>query len=160
MTKKKLNWVDYTIIVVVLLAIALLCYQYVSVKNATATLENEKDVYMTILLSTQPDYVVDHIEEGAQVRYNVKEKDMGEIVSAEITPAEHLGIDTINGTFELGTVPEKYDATVVVRADGKEAEDAIYAGHLKVAVGQSITIRDKDFAAAGYILSLDVQDKQ
>lgn len=160
MTKKKLNWVDYTIIVVVILALAVVGYLYVNIKNATATLSSEKDVYMTILLNSQPDYVVNNIEEGARVRYNVKEKDMGEIVSVEVVPAEHLGIDTQEGNFELSTVPERYDAEVVVRADGKETEDAIFAGHLQVAVGQAISIRDKDFAAAGYVLALEVQDKQ
>lgn len=159
-----INIIDIIIVVLLIVGIVFLAMQYNKVKNPTTAAYSDKgeavDVYFDVQLSAVREEVYPLLEEGAQIRFDVKTNEYGEIYKiSEPKLAEVTYSNAIEGKYEKATFPDKYDITITIKAEGYENDDKITAGNFKVTVGSSLYLKTADFAGSGYVYDVRTEKR-
>ncbi|MBC7766296.1 MAG: DUF4330 family protein [Hyphomonadaceae bacterium] len=158
-SKRGLNIVDYIIILIILALMIGLGVRYAGKLKGSDLLAkaSEQKILLTVEVVGQTIDVTNGIKQGDLVRFSDRDKKMGTIVDVKKRPTEKVMADNINGVFIKTLVPDRYDSIVTIEADAIEKEEYIEAGKIKVAIGQMMSLRNKDFGASGWIISMKMK---
>lgn len=157
MSKKKLNVVDYVIIICVIAAIgvgAFLLRNTLSQHSQSGT----STVTFEVFLQEQNAYLGEAAQQavGKELLLSQKEKDYGVLKDVKVEPAKRTVADRVNGVYRIEELPDKYDITLIIEAKATVTDMGISIGQAPVRTGTQMVVSNKDFAAAGYIFEITV----
>lgn len=162
-SKPRFNGIDL-LIVIVILAIAFVgVYMFMPKNNASSDTEmmSSKDVkaIVQVEFTEKEEYLTNLPKEGDSVTIGVKEKMPAVVTKVDITPAEKISYDLVNGSASWQEVPGKYDIYVTMEADAVETQGEIAINGSAIRIGDDDAVRAKGWAGYGFITQLDVEDK-
>lgn len=162
--KWKLNLFDIVLLVVVLaVAGGLLAWKFVG-SNQTVV---DPDSGVTVPKGTHTvRYVVeleqlhrqtaDMIAQGDEVYERTKKELMGTVEDVEVIPSRILSKNQLNGTFLYAEVPERYNVTMEITAQGTQQEKGIIlSSGLEIRAGGSVRVLGPGYYGTGYVLSVE-----
>lgn len=163
--KKKITWklnlFDVGLIVLVLAAVAVVAVLKLG-GSSTPTIDpvTSAPVPESVRYEVQLEQVLpqtaEMIAEGQHLYERTKKEDMGVIESFEITPAQTLTKNEIEGTYNFVTVPERVDVTMILSAPATFQSGAItLSSGLEVRAGTAVRVFGPGYYGAGYVLSIE-----
>lgn len=139
MFKKKITWIDITIVLVVLVSIIGVGSKFSNAKVATPIGDSTGEIYLTFYIEETPDYVVDAISIGDQVTESVQNSNFGEVV--EITPGPSIYWKPNDDGHLVGSSREGYSSLYltmktkgIISGSGVSVDKSVYY------VGQTVTL--------------------
>jgi hypothetical protein len=96
------------------------------------------------------------VEPGDQLVDNIKNNELGNVVSAQVIPSQSLQLDQTTRQYVLSDVPGYIDVDVVVEATGTASDEAITlsSGYV-LRVGATLYIRGEGYMASGPIIAIE-----
>ncbi len=181
--KYRFNIIDVLIILVVI-AIGVVMYYYMSARNTVASNSEVELEYVVELKTVHKDYL-DNIKIGDKAVETVREQQIGEIVDIAISPAYNIATNTETGEMYIAYYPpldengdtivldgeennqpiegreyEYYNVRVTVRDTFKRSESGYKINAFELVVGQVVYFRVPEFIGEGYCLSIKEIDKE
>ncbi len=158
MSKRKLNVIDYVIIILVIAVIGIGAFVLNTMINQHSGSNEGATVTFEVFLQEQNPYLGEAIRNsiGKELLLSQKEKDYGVLKDVRIEPAKRTVQDRVKGVFATELVPNKEDITLIIEAKASVTDAAIKIGQTQIQTGTMLVVGDKDFAAAGYIFNIDV----
>jgi|GEM_PF-3877929 hypothetical protein len=156
MSKKKLNVIDYVIIILIIAAIGVAAYLLKSTLNQHSQGNDASTVTFEVFLQEQNTYMGEAVQAaiGEELLLSQKEKDYGTLKDVKVEPAKRAVQDKVSGTFREEALPNKYDITLVIEAKATVSDMGISIGQAPVRTGTQMVVGNKAFAAAGYIFNI------
>lgn len=156
MSKKKLNVIDYVIILLVIAAIGVGAYLLRNTLNQHSQGNDASAVTFEVFLQEQNPYMGEAVQAavGKELLLSQKEKDYGTLKDVKVEPAKKTVQDRVNGTFREETLPNKYDITLLIEAKATVGDMNISVGQTPVKTGTQMVVSNKEFAAAGYVFNI------
>jgi len=156
MKRLKINFFDVAIIAIVaVVAIAVLGINYVKQKDHVATGNTIKYV---LELNDNPIGFSDLIKAGDSLTDNIKNYNMGKVVSVEGAPNLRFGSDLVNGKIVETEVKSRERVFVTVEAIVTDTgADLLIDGLYDVRVGKEVYLKGNGYAGVGFILSVERQ---
>lgn len=140
----KISIVDIAVILVIIIAIAGIYFKFFVKTNKTVV--SNSDFYYSVEVKNIRPVSAEALEKSKNLTVFLNEKisgEMGEIVDLKITPA----VDTIekeNGELVEAVIPEKFDAIVTIKVNGKVNTKGYYTEQLKeISAGASYNLKTK-----------------
>lgn len=158
MSKKKLNIIDYAIILLVVAAIGAGAYLLKNTLNQHSQGNDASTVTFEVFLQEQHTYLSEAAREaiGEELLLSQKEKDYGTLRDVKVAPAKKAIPDKVNGIFREEILPDKYDITLVIEAKAAVSDMGISIGQTPLRTGTQMVVGNKKFAASGYIFNITV----
>lgn len=177
--KYRFNIIDVLIILVVI-AIGVVMYYYMSARNTMAS-NLEVEVEYTVELKTVYIDYVDNINIGDKVVETVRDQQIGEVVEVVVSPAYNVATNTetgetyiayypqINGSEEEEStdgeaseegeektepVYEYYNVRVKVRDTFKKSDNGYKKNAFDLSVGEKVNFRVPHFVNEGYCIEI------
>lgn len=150
MKKFKFNFVDFIIVVAVVLVAVLAFLIFGGNSSPTA----DKKFSYQILLREVPEEVVAAVQDGADIFDGVKIINIGKISKSAYKDSEKYEFNTLTGDYAYVKVPERYDLTIDVEASGKTDDLSYYVNEYEVFVGKSVDVKSIGFVGHGTIVSV------
>ncbi len=152
-TKKKFNFLDIIIILVVLL-IGCLGYYFLN-RNDVVTQDTQKVTYQVRTTESEPS-VYDMIEENTDIYDSVKNYYIGKIVKKESVPSTREVLNEETGMYAIADVHEKVDIILTIEADAViNGKDITVGGAYVLKVGNAAYVKGKGYAGVGYVVSIE-----
>ena len=159
--KRKFNIVDFFIVLIALMLIAVLIYA-ISPWSQLKKLFNHEDVtleYVVEIKGVDKDFC-SLIKEQDSVVNNVTKNSLGVVSSIDkVDMSTSLSYQTDENNNILGILvedPQKYDVTVRISAEADHEEGIGYTVNgCRIAVGEEIFLRFPKFACSGYCVEID-----
>lgn len=157
MTKKfKFNIVDFIIIAIIVIAVALFCVKFIGDRNSDSYIAPTAKVRVTFYCEECPDYVPAYTQVGDSL-YNYTDKlELGTVV--EVTVGDSvIYVETADGQI-VRTSKEGYSSITIVSEMSGAAltEYGIQAGTAIVSPGHTITVYAGEGKYYGKISGLEV----
>ena len=162
--KWKLNLFDISLLIVALVAaVGLVAWKFVGSNQTTV----DPDSGITVSKGNQVvRYVVEleqlhsqtaqRIAEGDQLYERTKKELMGTVETVEVVPCRILSKNQEDGTFLYAEVPERYNVTLAITAQGAEQEKGVVlSSGLEVRAGTSVRVFGPGYYGTGYVLSIE-----
>ncbi|MDR1101161.1 MAG: DUF4330 domain-containing protein [Clostridiales bacterium] len=149
---KKINWVDYAIIAVVIAVLAGGAYYLWGREASTAAQTKKLWFQIETVKATQE--IAEQFTVGTHVVFGEKKVDRGIITAVEVVPYEEEIENKLTGEWVMEPVAGYYQALVTVEFDGYETEKEFRGSQEQVNVGKSTIIEGKGCASEGYILGV------
>lgn len=138
MNKRKITWIDLSILLVVLISVFGLKNKFVKANIATPTTSKEK-ILITFYIEETPDFVVDAINVDDPVRESIQNSDFGKVVEinsgdsiywesrddGQLVPSNREGYSSLYITME---------GTGIINKGGVSIDKSVYY------VGQTISL--------------------
>lgn len=116
--KKKWNWIDTVIVIVLVVLIAGACYFLFGRNEQVSIQREETSVYITLDTSKDRIGTYDSISAGQEIRFAENEQLLGTVESAEILPYRSAVFDESTKSYVINS-NEKYPfCRVVVKTSG------------------------------------------
>ncbi len=139
MFKKKITWIDITIILVVLVSILGMGSKFSTAKVAAPMDNSSQEIYISFYIEETPDYVIDGISIGSPVTESVQNANFGEVV--EITPGSSVYWEPDDAGQLVGSSREGYSSLyLTMKAKGVISGSGISIDKSVYYVGQTVTI--------------------
>ncbi len=167
--KYRFNIIDVLIILTVL-AIGVVMYYYMSARNSVAS-SLETEIEYTVELKTVHKDYVDNIKEGDHVFETVREQQIGEVVSVEISPAYNIATDTLTGEMYVSYYPEinvpedttqeyepeyeYYNVKVGIKGKFKKSDKGYSINAFDLVIGQLVYMRVPEYVGQGYCIAIN-----
>ena len=153
----RLNLFDGIVLVLALAVGAFLLWG--ALKPAAAPVEGETASVSTVRYTVRFQKWIEGtsalIEPGDKLVDNIKNYELGTVVSAETVPARSLQLDHQSHQYVLADVPGYEDVLVTVEAPCESGESIILGGGYALRVGSVAYIRGEGYMASGPIISID-----
>ena len=153
----RLNLFDGIVLVLALAVGAFLLWG--ALKPAAAPVEGETASVSTVRYTVRFQKWIEGtsalIEPGDKLVDNIKNYELGTVVSAEAVPARSLQLDHQSHQYVLADVPGYEDVLVTVEAPCESGESIILGGGYALRVGSVAYIRGEGYMASGPIISID-----
>lgn len=162
--KWKLNLFDIGLMAVVLVIVAgVLVWRFaggnqttvdpnsgVSVPKGTQTVRYVVELEQLHLQTAQ------RIAQGDQLYERTKKELMGTVETVEVVPCRILSKNQENGTFLYAEVPERYNVTIELTAQGTQQDKGIMlTSGLELRAGTSVRVLGPGYYGTGYVLSVE-----
>lgn len=154
MKKRKLNVVDWIIILLVVAALCVAGYFYVAGRPAEAVADTVK-IDFTVMVTNLPQETAESFKIGDYVSFGESTSGSGVISNVEITPYTKLTENKKDGKFVWSGVPEKYTAYVTISSEVTKTEYDYTSGSEVVAVGKKMPFNSVGAASeSSYVVNL------
>ena len=101
------------------------------------------------------------IESGDKLVDNIKNYELGSVVSSEVVPAQSLQLDHNSRQYVLTTIPGYEDVLVTVESPCTITDEAItLGGGYALRVGGTAYIRGEGYMASGPIVAIEREGEQ
>ena len=134
---KKLNFVDYAIIVIILAVIAFAGFKYLGPKSAAL---NTKMVTMTFYAEELSDFVAQQIKAGDHLLDDTTNVSLGYVKSVE-KGLSKVYVSTQDGRFVQTTKEGSCSITIVGEVEGVPDPNGCMIKNVRYGVGHSMTLR-------------------
>ena len=172
--KGRFNFVDLTLVVVLLLIIGILVYSFSPVSLIKKWTGSEKvDIQYEIEITNVDSNVIDLIKADAVVTDSVTKSEIGTVTMVnrtdyvEYQPYEVINHETdadenikhkVDYTLEKVGYPNKYNLNVTVTVSADYSEGTGYTvGSTRIAVGEKLNIKFPDYICEGYCVGITTQ---
>lgn len=151
--KKKINFIDILIILVVVLVVSFVV-KYFSTNSEKAY--NVPTVsYVIELKSLQQEYV-DVFKEGDEIKDGVKGGYLGKVTKVEIKDNVETREDTLEGNFIQTSFENKKDVYLTIEGTPTTYTDTeILFATQEIKIGKIMHIKAKDYVGHGYIVGIN-----
>ena len=156
----KFNFIDLTLVIILILAIAALFYVFSPVSKIQDLIATkEKTIEYTVLISDVDKDSLEKLDEGVALIDSVTKnkigtvKDIGSVQHIEYTPVKD------GDTYTMKTIeyPDRYDVTITVRATASYIEGRGYTVEsTRIAIGEKMNIKFPNYVCSGYCESISV----
>lgn len=154
MKKRKLNIIDWIIILLVVAALFVAGYFYVSRQPSDVAADTVK-IDFTVMVTNLPQETAESFKIGDCVSFGESTSGSGVISNVEITPYTKLTKNKNDGKFVWSNFPEKYTAYVTVSSDVTKTEYDYISGSEVVAVGKKMPINSVGAASeSSYVVNI------
>ncbi|MDD4772455.1 MAG: DUF4330 domain-containing protein [Eubacteriales bacterium] len=154
MKKIRLNFIDIIIILVILTAIALLAYIFLSSDIKLFEGSRKVTIEYKVELRRVREEFRDFISISDHATDTVTQYALGEVVDVEYAPTRYTGVNRSTGSLVFSDYPEHINITVTIRAEATANGDDYSLNGYKVAVGKQISMRTPNFINEGYCTQL------
>jgi hypothetical protein len=157
MTKKrsKFNIIDVLILLVIIIIIAAGIWFFANFARNDGIY-----VYFTIELRNRESGFADLILPDDEIRDSVRNYFLGHVVWVDEQPALMVSFDHRTQTYIETIIPDRYDVFVTIRGVGNQSEAYVRTHGHDMRIGQSMFIRGRGYAGVGYIVGLEIHDRQ
>lgn len=152
-SKFKLNFIDIILIVIILAAVILLAYIFMSGRIESfgdSTVQIEYEVTITGIRDEFRGFV----NVGDKVIDAVKLMAIGEIVNVEYTDTVNILTSLTTGEIKYSIYPEHLDMKMTIRAEAIVSNGLYTINGYHIAVGELVSIRVPNFTESGYCTTL------
>ena len=151
--KFKFNVFDIIVIIAVI-CIAAAGYKFMN--RGKDTVSSTKTIRYTIELTEKPVGFSALVKEGDSLTDNIKNYNMGKVVSVSTEPFTDIVEDYENGKYAEGVTEELENVIIVVEANVTESESAFRVdGNYVVRAGKEIAVKGRGYAGTGFIISVE-----
>ena len=158
----RLNLFDGIILVVALAVAAVLLWMAVkpqAVSNESSTAA--ATVRYTIRFQRWIEGTSSIIQPGDKLVDNIKNNELGQVVSTQAVPAQTQLLDQESHSYVLADVPGYEDILVTVEAPCTVSEEAAILGsNFRLRVGSTAYIRGEGYMASGPIISIEREGQE
>lgn len=139
MFKKKITWIDITIVLVVLVSVLGIGSKFSTAKVAAPMDNSSQEIYLTFYIEETPDYVIDGISIGAPATESVQNSNFGEVVEITTGPSVYWEPNDVGQL--VGSSREGYSSLYltmktkgIISGSGVSIDKSVYY------VGQTVTL--------------------
>lgn len=149
----KINWIDFAVLVVIL-GIGFFAFkQGLFFSNLQEEVGEENELTVTVFLPQLTGFQVEAlIKEPGRLQKTGRNAKV-DVVSIEINPATKI-VETSEGKLVNATVPERFDALVVLRGTGSIRENKVLIGTIEIKVGTELRVLTKHFEGVGVVFGI------
>lgn len=157
--KKRLNWFDIVIIVLVIL-VAFAGYKFFN-KTSDTTKTTASEITFTVEIKNNGNNLKDVVKVGDKVYDSIKGGYYGEVVSVESKNATAIAADTQNGEYKIVEYNDpnspRDDVYITIKGTPTSiTEENIQFASQKVKIGNYAYLKSTNFAAYGYVVGIDI----
>ena len=156
----KFNGMDLFIVIVVVAVLAAAFYFFAGRGGAGSAMSSNVSVKATVELKAKNENYASAIKPGDKVMIGEKEKMTTTVEKVEVKPAKTTGYDILDGRVLNSAVPNEYDVQVTVTADGAETDKSVEIDGVPIRVGQNAAMFGKGWSSTGYVINIEINDKQ
>ncbi|MGV8146110.1 MAG: DUF4330 domain-containing protein [Alkaliphilus sp.] len=148
-----INWIDFVVLIVIL-AIGLFAFkQGLFFTNLQDEIGEENELTVKVLLLELTDFQVEALLiESGRLQKTGRNANVN-VVSIEINPAKKA-VETSEGKIVNATVPNQFEALVVVRGAGSIRENKVLIGTIEIKVGTELRLLTKHFEGVGVVFGI------
>lgn len=153
MAKKKFNFVD-VLIVLVVLAVVFAGVKVLSGKEGKMTTA-VRDVSFTVEVAKSDKSFADAIKIGDDIYDSKKGGYYGKVTGVEVKPATGIGANTAEGKYVISEFEGKYDVYITVSGTPTSVTDGnIMFASQKVKVGEEMFLKSAAYVGYGYAVDV------
>lgn len=154
---EKVNIVDIFVVLLLIFALVAVVLKFQQVKT---TQGGDKLIEYSLVVEKLRQASVDALKAESEGIIDAEsKKELGEIVSVEVTPAHEL-TRLADGTYTFADYEDKFDVVITLRTKGTETGQGYYAASGKqLMVGDTVGISNGHAQTFGEVLSVDVVDE-
>jgi len=141
------------ILVILLGAFVALAHRFSAPQSVAAKPGDRKITYTIEIARRTPEFAA-RIKTGAKLFDSLKGYYIGEIMEVQTAPYKEDAPDLDAGVIRRQPIDGLCYVYVTVEADAQVSERDTYVGQYQVLVGKTAYVKNADFAAGGYIVSL------
>lgn len=147
--KKKYNFIDVILIILVLLVIGAIIYAFVSpyTTQLTGNAASRKIEYR-VRFEGVPDEIKYSISDGDSVTEATELVNIGKVKKTEFSSTEYVGVDK-DGNSVVGICPGKKNILITVECDASVANGVYKANGYAITAGRLIDLRVPGFCGQG-----------
>ncbi len=154
MKNKRFNIIDFVIVFVVVAALCVGGYIYVSSSNSEVANDVET-IEFTIMVTEVSEDIANSFKVGSPVSFGESSSGSGVISDVVVEPYKELGKNIKDGDFVWSEAPELYTAFVTIRSDVVKSEYDYTSGRETVAIGRKMPFNAVGAASeVSYIVDL------
>lgn len=146
-----INIVDLTIIIVLIFGIYI---GYNKLFAAASPISLDTKVSYEVEFTLKKEEFVDTIKAGDKIWDSVKGDYLGKVVNIEKYPSKVVVENLEDGVFEESTVPDTFDCTISIEANGRVSDHDIFAEGIPIRIGQKMYLKGKGYASQGFIIGI------
>ena len=151
--KKKFNFIDIFIILIVLLA-GIIGIKLI--KKAEVITPSTISVTYKYKSDEQEPEIADMIEENTDVYDSIKNYYIGKIIKKEVTPATRELFDEESNQFKVSEVEGKSNVVLTIEANATvQGKDILLDNQYDLKVGNQAYLKGKGYATKGYIIGIE-----
>jgi len=154
MKKNKFTFVDFFIVVMVLVVAAV---AFVVLKPGKSNTAQTSKVNFTVLATAQQEGVSELISSDDDVVISFSEDVHATVVDAYEEDRVEYHYNSFTGKYIQSTVQDKSDVYVKLTADAVVSDTAISKDGLPIRVGDEMPVRGKGYVVKGYVVAVDVE---
>ncbi len=152
----RLNLFDGLVLILALAAAAVLLWMTLRPSAQTGEQAQESSVRYTVRFQRWPEGSASLIEEGDLLTDNIKNYELGRVVSYEAVPAEEKVLDNENRRYVQAEISGYEDVLVTVEAPCTESDKGfILDGGYELRVGVTTYIKGEGYMASGPVVSVE-----
>jgi flagellar basal body-associated protein FliL len=157
----RFNLVDFLLIVVVLLIVAMVIYMFAPFsKLRTWMTQEQKAIEYTIEIVGVEREFVEKIKENDVVVDSVSKNTIGSVSAVDYN-TRYTELQYVSGTQEntgvLAEYPNRYNVIVTISASADYVEGEGYSvNHCRIAVGEELSLRFPDYSCRAFCIGLAV----
>ncbi len=152
---KKFNFID---VVIILLVLAILTVGWLFF-NKESTNSNTVEFSYDILLKEIPFETVNSIQKNSDIFDGVKIINIGAIKDFSYKTSQYYEYSEEKGEYVYTSVPDMYDVTIKVVANGINSELAHFVNDYEIYVGKSVDVKSLGFVGHGVIVAVSDEVK-
>lgn len=153
---KKFNFIDYIIILAIIIALGGFYYFYKK-KDVQLSDSNYKITFQMEI--TKKNFnVCSSYKVGSPVIFGTSSTGSGTITDVEIYESETIQADVLAGEFVKSKAYDYYDAIVTVECVGQVTDNYIRCQEENLPVGKEVVFQGNGFVGKGYIVNVQVEE--
>ena len=155
------NIIDILLVIIILIG-GLFAYKKIFSSDSGVNLGAKYyKTTFTMKVDSVPSSVVNYLEKGSEVYDNESNVFIGKLIDFKSDDYESYVENRENNTFVKTKVPDKISVYLTVETEVSDNPgDLITANNYYVKVGKYLSVRAKNFAGSGYIISMDRIDEE
>ena len=152
----RLNLFDGIVLVLALAAAVFLMWRFTRPAAASGDGVSSASEQYTVCFQRWPAGSAQAIHQGDQLADNIKNYDVGTVVSAQAVPCPSLILDQVNGEYVLADVDGYEDVLVTVESPCTVTDEAVtLGGGYALRVGATMYLRGEGYMASGPVIAME-----
>ena len=151
--KIRLNFIDFTLIAVMVLALGMLIYIF-STGEVTSSSKDKTTIEYTIEIDRMPEEFKNLVKVGNTVYDTDTLCAIGEVTDVSYSASYHKGVDNATGDIVYSEYPGAVLMSITVKASAVKTDTGYSISEYKLAVGLDMNIRVPNFTGTGICSSI------
>lgn len=150
----RLNFFDAIVIVLAILVAGALLWT--RLKPETVSSAGTTSIRYTIRLQKTVKGTAELVQPGDLLEDNIKNYELGHVVSSSFQPATRAVLDQENGLYVSAAIPGYYDTDIVVETTAAVTDEAVQVGGgYTLRVGETIYVRGPGYLGSGVVYAIE-----
>lgn len=151
--KHKFNFIDIILMTVILAAVVLLVYIFMSGRIESFGTQSVLVEYQVSITRIREEFR-GNVNVGDKVVDSVKLMSIGEVIDVQYSPSISIISESYAGDLKYPIYPEHLDMTITIRAEADMKNGMYQIDGYRIAVGELVSIRVPNFTESGYCLTI------